>query len=284
MNKLSRILKPFMPILAALYGFMMIYVTALPMAGENKTLGHEFLSWTLTLAAIALSYVLVYRGVPRVFPEAKQFSLKLPSLFVAVGLLLMTPLCFVVKNYIVFGLTSLIHPVQLEPITYTYGELREDLLASVHAVLLAPVLEELCYRQLAISPFRRRWMQVMVCVVMAFLFGILHVRNFLGAFLDAMLFGLVFIWMRNIWFAVLLHAGSNLTATLLAVYCMLNLGEIQMSKSPVILLPDTMVIVATMALAVIGLLMLKLKQKKHDDNRMRMESHSTVREMIKKKL
>ena len=100
----------------------------------------------------------------------------------------MAPLCRVLEVYIVYGLTSLIHTVQMEPITYTSDELREDLLASVHAVLLAPVLEELCYRQLSISPFRRRWVQVVVCVLMALLFGIVHVRNFLGASLAAMLF------------------------------------------------------------------------------------------------
>ena len=90
---------------------------------------------------------------------------------------------------------------------------------------------------------------------MALLFGILHVRNFLGAYIDAMLYGLVFIWTRNIWYAVLLHVGHNLMATLLAVYCMLGFGEIQMSKMPVIILPDTKVVVAAVALAIISLVL-----------------------------
>lgn len=260
MNGYSRILKPIMPILAATYGLMLIYVTAMPMADGNESLSRQVLSWLLTLAAIALTYVLVHRVEPSVFPEAKLFSLKLPTLAVALGLLLLAPLWGVAEGYIVYGLTSLIHAVQMEPITYTPDELREDLLASVHAVLLAPVLEELCYRQLAISPFRRRGAQIVVCVVMALLFGILHVRNFLGASIDAMLYGLVFIWTRNIWYAVLLHVGHNLMATLLAVYCILDLGEIQMSRTPVIILPDTKVIVAAVVLAVIGLVVFK-KQK-----------------------
>ena len=256
MNRLSCILKPFVPVLAAIYGFMLIYVTALPMA-NGRSLGREVLTWLLTLAAIALTYVLVHRGEPKVFPEAKQFSLKMPSLSVVVGLLLITPLWNIAEGYSVYGLTSLISTVQMEPIAYTPDELREDMLASVHAVLLAPVLEEFCYRQLAISPFRRRWVQVVVCVLMALLFGIVHVRNFLGAFLSAMLYGLVFILTRNVWYAVVIHAGHNLAATLLAVYCMLDLGEIRMSKTPVILLPDAMAVVAAIALAVIGILIIK---------------------------
>ena len=257
------VLKPIMPILAAMYAFMLIYVTAMPMAGGNESLGCHVLSWMLTLVAIVLTYVLVHRVEPRVFPEAKQFSLKLPMPAIAWRLLLMAPLWGIAEGCVVYGLTSLIHSVQMEPITYTPDELREDLLASVHAVLLAPVLEELCYRQLAISPFRRRRAQITVCMVMALLFGILHVRNFFGASIDAMLYGLVFIWTRNIWYAIILHVGHNLMATLLAIYCMLGLGEIQMSKTPEFLLPDTKVVVAAVVLAVVSLIILKnVKEKK----------------------
>ena len=257
MSSLRNILKPLMPILAAVYGLMVIYMTALPMADGNEALGRQVLTWLLTLVAIALTYMLIHRGEPRVFPEAKQFSLRFPKPTIGWGVLLLAPLWCVAEGYVVYGLTSLIHTVQMEPLTYTPDELREDLLASVHAILLAPVLEELCYRQLAISPFLRRRAQVLVCVVMALLFGILHVRNFLGASIDAMLYGLVFIWTRNIWFAVLLHVGHNLMATLLAVYCMLDLGEIQMSKTPVIILPDTKVVVAAVVMAVVSLIILK---------------------------
>lgn len=265
MNNLRNILKPLMPILSAVYGFMMIYMTALPMADGNETLGRQVLTWLLTLVAIALTYILVHRGEPKVFPEAQKFSLNFPKLTIGLGLLLLAPLWCVAEGYVIYGLTSLIHTVHLEPISYTPEELHEDLLASIHAVLLAPVLEELCYRQLPISPFQRRRTQVMVCLVMALLFGILHVRNFLGASLAAMLYGLVFIWTRNIWYAVILHAGHNLTATLLAIYCMLGLGEIRMSKMPVIILSDVKIVVAAVILAIIGFLILqKSKNSKYE--------------------
>ena len=214
MNKLASILKPLMPILAAAYGTALIFVTAMPIDGNSPGFGGELLSWLLTLAGIGLTLFLVQRVEPKLFPDAKQ------------------PLWFVAKEYIIYGLMRLVHSVQMEPITYTTPELREDLLSSVHAVLLAPILEELCFRQMAISPFRSRRAQVVVCVVMAILFGMLHVRNFLGAFIDAMFYGMIFIWSRNIWNSVALHAGSNLTATLLAVYCWLGIGDLQMSKTP----------------------------------------------------
>lgn len=219
MDKLVSLLKPLMPILAAAYGTALIYVTALPTDSNSPGFGGELLLWLLTLAGIGLTVFLVQRVEPRLFPAAKQFRLKRPKSFVFVGLLLMAPLWFIAKDYFIYGLTWLFHPVPLEPLTYTTQELREDLLASVHAVLLAPILEELCFRQMAISPFRGRRAQIAVCVVMALLFGVLHVRNFLGAFIDALFYGLVFIWSRNIWNSVALHAGCNLTVTLLAVYC-----------------------------------------------------------------
>ena len=261
MNKATRFLRPLMPILAAAYGTAIIYVTAMPVAGENPGFTGELLTWLLTLAGIALTIFLVCRVEPKVFPEAGQFSLKLPRFPIIAGLLLIAPLWIVAKEYIVYGLTSLVHTVKMEPLTYTTTELREDLLSSVHAVLLAPVLEELCFRQMAISPFRRRGAQIAVCVVMAFLFGILHVRNFPGAFFSAMVYGGMFIWSRNIWFSVILHAGRNLAATLLAVYCWLQLGDMQMSKTPVIILPDAKVLIACLLLAIVGgALLLKKKR------------------------
>lgn len=257
MNKTANLLKPLMPIVSAAYGMAIIYLTAQPLAGDHPTFVGEMLTWLITLAGIALTLFLVHRIEPKVFPAARQFPLKLPKTSVAIGLLLIAPLWLVVDGYIVYGMISLAHPVQMEPLTYTTEELREDLLASVHAVLLAPVLEELCFRQMAISPFRRRGAQIVACVVMAILFGILHVRNFPGAFLSAMVYGLVFIWSRNIWYSVMLHAGRNLAVTLLGVYCWLQLGDVEMARIPVIILPDMKVIIASLFLAITGILLLK---------------------------
>ena len=258
MNNAASLLKPLMPVLSAAYGFAIIYVTALPVAGGQTVVG-EVLTWLLTLAGIALTLLLVHRVEPKLFPAAGQFPLKMPKVSVFVGLLLIAPLWLVAEEYIVYGITSLAHTVQMKPLTYTTAELREDLLSSVHAVLLAPLLEELCFRQMAISPFRRRGAQIAVCVVMAILFGVLHVRNFPGAFISALFYGLVFIWSRNIWYSVALHAGSNLTATLLAIYCWLQLGDMQMTSTPVIILPNMKVIIASLFLAITGVLLLKKK-------------------------
>ena len=257
MKIITNILKPLMPILAAAYGFALIYVTALPLDGDTPTIASDLLSCLITLVCIILTFFLVKRGEPKWFSSASQFSLKIPKWPIIIGLLMIAPLWLVAEGYLVYGLTSLFHTVQLETVTYTTSELREDLIASIHAVLLAPVLEELCFRQMAISPFRRRGAQVAVCVVMAVLFGILHVRNFPGAFLAAMVYGLVFIWSRNIWYGVALHAGHNLTATLLAIYCWLGLGDMQMAKIPVIFLTDAPVIVGSIVLAIGGVLLMQ---------------------------
>ncbi len=259
MNKTARLLKPLMPILSAVYSVAIIYLTALPLAGDHPSFVDEMLTWLITLAGIALTLFLVHRVEPKVFPDARRFPLKLPKFSVFAGLLLIAPLWLVAEEYIVYSITSLVHTIQMEPLTYTTAELREDLLSSVHAVLLAPLLEELCFRQMAISPFLRRGAQIVVCVVMAILFGILHVRNFPGAFISALFYGLVFIWSRNIWCSVTLHAGSNLAATLLAVYCWLQLGDMQMTKTPVIILPDMKVLIASLFLAIAGVLLLKKK-------------------------
>ena len=259
MKKIARLFKPLMPILSAVYGLGVIYITALPADGNHPTFVGEMLTWLITLVGIAMTLYLVQYVEPKVFPAAEQFPLKLPKSSVIVGLMLLTPLWLVAEGYIVYGLLSLATTLQMEPLTYTTAELREGLLSSVHAVLLAPILEELCFRQMAIAPFRRRGAQIVVCVVMALLFGLLHVRNFPGAFLSAMVYGLVFIWSRNIWYSVALHAGRNLVATLLAVYCWLHLGDMEMATMPVIILPDMKVIFVSLFLAIAGLLILRKK-------------------------
>ena len=259
MSRIASIIKPLLPILSAVYGLALIYLTALPLADGEGSLANEAVTWILTLAAIMLTAFVVIPFERKVYPESRQFSLKPPALTVVAGLLLIAPLWLVTQEAVAYGLTSLVHSVQTELLVYTSDELREDMLASVHAVFLAPILEELCYRQLAISPFRRRGPQILVCVIMAVLFGFLHVRNFVGASLAALLFGLVFIWSRNIWYAILLHAGSNLTATLFAVYSGLGFGEIQTCKIPVIFLPDMKVVVASLLLAVTGVMLLRKK-------------------------
>ena len=262
MNKLVSLLKSLMPILAAAYGTALIYVTALPIDSDSLGFGGELLSWLLTLAGIGLTLFLVQRVEPRLFPAAGQFRLRRPMVPIIVGLLLMAPLWFVAKEYIVYGLTRLVHTVHMEHLTYTTPELREDLLAGIHAVLLAPVLEELCFRQMAISPFRSRRAQIAVCVVMALLFGMLHVRNFLGAFIDALFYGAIFIWSRNIWNSIAVHAGCNLTVMLVSIYCWLGLGDLQMASTPVIILTDAKVVVGCIVLAMLGLLLLlKTKRK-----------------------
>lgn len=260
MNKVASVLKPLVPILSAIYGIAIIYVTALPVADGHPGFVGEMLTWLITLAGIAITLFLVQYVEPKVFPVTGQFPLESPKISVIIGLLLIAPLWLVAEGYIVYGMTSLAHTVQMEPLTCTTDELRENLLASIHAVFLAPVLEELCFRQMAISPFRRRGTQIVVCVVMAILFGMLHGRNFPDAFINALVYGLVFIWSRNIWYSVVLHAGSNLAKTLLAVYCWLQLGDMQMTKIPVIILPDMNVIIASLFLAIAGVL-LQIKKR-----------------------
>ncbi len=260
MNKVASLVKPLMPILSAVYGFGVIYITALPVAGNHPTFVGEMQTWLIALAGIAMTIYLVQYVEQKVFPAAERFPLKLPAISVVLGLLLMAPLWLVAEGYIVYGMMSLSQPVMMAPLSYTTEELREDLLSSIHAVLLAPLLEELCFRQMAISPFRSRGVQVVVCVVMAFLFGMLHVRNFPGAFLSALVYGCVFIGSRNVWYSVILHAGRNFAATLLAVYCWLQLGDMQMAKIPVIILPDMKVVIASLFLAIAGLLLLRKKR------------------------
>ena len=51
MSRIATVIKPLMPILSALYGFAIIYVTALPVAGDNPTFVDESLTWLMVVIA-----------------------------------------------------------------------------------------------------------------------------------------------------------------------------------------------------------------------------------------
>ena len=104
MNKLSSILKPLMPIIAAAYGIAVIFVTAMPMNGNASASG-ELLSMLLTVAGIGLTFFLVKHVEPKVFTSVRQFSLKIPKWPIIVGLFMIAPLWSVAEGYIVYGLT-----------------------------------------------------------------------------------------------------------------------------------------------------------------------------------
>lgn len=87
MSKIATFIKPLLPLLSAVYGLAVIYLTALPLADGSGSLAHEAMTWGLTLAAILLTVFVVIRIERRVYPESRQFSLKPPTLVVATGLL-----------------------------------------------------------------------------------------------------------------------------------------------------------------------------------------------------
>ena len=109
MNKFVSLLKPLMPILAAAYGTALIYITAWPTDSDSPGFGGELLSWLLTLAGIGLTLFLVQRVESKLFPTARQFQIKSPVALVIIGLLFIAPLWFVAKEYIIYGLTRLVH-------------------------------------------------------------------------------------------------------------------------------------------------------------------------------
>lgn len=113
MNKAARFLSPLMPILAAAYGTAVIYVTALPLTGDQPGFLGELLTWLLSLSGIVLTLFLVCRVEPKVFPKAGQFSLKLARFPIIARLLLIAPLWLVAEGYIVYGITSLVHTMKM---------------------------------------------------------------------------------------------------------------------------------------------------------------------------
>ena len=79
MNKVASLFKPLMPLLSAVYGLGVIYITALPVDGNHPTFVGEMLTWLITLVGIAMTLYLVQYVEPKVFPAAEQLSGRQPE-------------------------------------------------------------------------------------------------------------------------------------------------------------------------------------------------------------
>ncbi len=147
--------------------------------------------------------------------------------------------------------------IALHPFTdYAPGEIWQDLYRSLGAVLLAPALEELCFRMMALAPIKHRGWQLICALLVSVVFGLIHARNMVMVTVHGLLFSLMFLFTGQICCSICLHACLNLTTTLLGVLDHLGVWRIQQNDFPLILKVETpwaWCVVSGMAVLGIGL-------------------------------
>ncbi len=176
----------------------------------------------------------------------------------------------IVFNYeIVYTVLKLFgNAPELEPNTITLDSIRADLPFAASAVLCAPVIEELSFRYMALTPFRKKSHRITVMIVVSVIFGVLHIRNWCSVILDALLLGTVFLKARNINYTILIHAFKNLWVMPLTALSLLGVNGIveSVTGSTIIILFPTGIKIAVCISALLGALVMFSKKPKIQKN------------------
>ena len=93
-------------------------------------------------------------------------------------------------------------------------EFLEDMMASIHAVLIAPVLEEMGFRIIPASVIQTKKRRFVAIAILAFIFAAVHTRNFAAVLIDVALYSVLFLMTRNPLIPILCHLFGNLLKNL----------------------------------------------------------------------
>ena len=131
----------------------------------------------------------------------------------------------------------------------------------ISACFLAPVYEELSFRYLALSAFKKKKTQVIFGCLVALFFGVLHLGDFMGAFLDALVYMFLFILTKNIALCIWTHCCWNMLSMVFFIMSYFGVWDISQSSYPsVIRVENTSATVISCVLAVAGIVILVYKK------------------------
>ncbi|MBQ5311247.1 MAG: CPBP family intramembrane metalloprotease [Oscillospiraceae bacterium] len=262
MKKDNRLLKFFMPLIAVIYGFLMPALAAFVL-GDEFRVSEYLLSDVIQIVTIAITVLIAFKVLPRLFTGVENFKPVKPSGFVLGGIILLIPL-FIILKYRIIELLVVREELTYISLFSTIDELKEDLIAGISAVFLAPVLEELSFRYMALVPFKGKGSRIAVSVVVSVFFAVFHFRNFIGVFIDSLVMCTIFLCTKNIIYSIWWHMCNNLMVIIFGLLSYVGFGNIRITESyPLILLTDHKLIVICICCAVIGSVLLLYRRKVH---------------------
>lgn len=260
MKKEHKVLKFFMPMLACIYFLVAVVICGSVNMQEEFVLYRNLLSNLLEIVVIIVTVLLIKKVLPKVFPQITECKMVIPPVYVLIAVFLIMPLWIIVKYKLVYIMYSSMGNVDLQTVVYTTSELKEDLVRGISAFFLAPVYEELCFRYLALSAFKKKKSQVIIGCLVALFFGILHLGNFMGAFLDALVYMLLFVFTKNIVLCIWTHCCWNILAMVFFIMSYLGIWDLSQSSYPSVIRAENisaMIISCVLAVAGIALLCYK---------------------------
>lgn len=254
-RKVSNVLKVLMPLAGILLGLLVSYAGALILDDEGM-ISLTLISTGIEIIGAILVFFLAYKVVSKFFPATKDYSFRFPKWQIILAIFLIAPLWFIVKYGIVFDVRNIFGSVVLEPCGLASDEVVSSLVESISAVLVAPIIEEVCFRFIPISVFEKKRTKIIVGILLTIVFSLLHVSNFLAAMLDALIFTVLLLRTKNAWYSILMHFALNLTATLVFFLSLAGLSIKKSTGMPIVLFIDIKGTILFVVMAIIGFILL----------------------------
>ena len=208
------------------------------------------------IVALVGIFVLWVKVLPRVFPGANDFRFRKLTAYKEMMYLGIALLSLVS----VYRLLYWIRGGAAVPVIYSRTEFQEEILASIHAILIAPVLEEMCFRIIPASVIKTGKNRIVILAILTVVFALMHPSNILGALVDATIFCILLLVTKNPLASVLCHMFGNLLKTIACVLAYFNVIEIRMAEGRgTIILFNMPVTLITIAIAVVLILPAVLK-------------------------
>lgn len=264
MKKDNKILKFFSPILAIVYTVGIILLEALPLNTDDYSLTNTLISISLQFVGAIFTLFIVIKIYPRFFENVPNYKLKMLSPLKIIGIFLIVPFGLMLEYDIIYSVLVFYSNESLSIKNFVTDNIYADLVAGISALFLAPVTEELGFRYMTLSPFKKKSHRIMVLIFVSLIFGFMHTRNFISTFLHSLIvYGLVFLTTKNIVYSIFIHASINFTLLLFEILSTKHIMNIKMIAFPSILIFDSISHIIYGLVSVIGILLLVYDKSKN---------------------
>lgn len=194
---------------------------------DKNSFSQVMLANLIEIAFLSGIIFLWSKVLPKMFPATNTFRFKKVSfdqIMMILGIALLNLIGVYRLLYLIRG------NVEMAPVVYeSKTEFREDILASFHAVWIAPVLEEMGFRIIPASVVQTKKRRIITLIILALFFAVVHPRNILAVLVDATILCVLFLVTRNPISSILYHAFGNLLKTI--AYITSYYGIIDVSTS-----------------------------------------------------
>lgn len=225
-----------------------VNVLSLLIIKDESSFIQTMLGNLVEIVALVGIFMLWVKVLPRVFPGANDFRFRKLTAYQEMMYLGIALLSLVSVYRLLYWIRGGAAGVTLVPVIYSRTEFQEEILASIHAILIAPVLEEMCFRIIPASVIKTGKNRIVILAILTVVFALMHPSNILGALVDATIFCILLLVTKNPLASILCHMFGNLLKTIAFVLAYFNVIEIRMAegRGTIILfnMPVTLIIIA----------------------------------------